>query len=271
MTGEGVLTVVQARMGSTRLPGKVMLPLAGRPALLLQLERLRASRLKGRLVVATTTDPADDVIERLARDNGFECFRGHPTDLLDRHVQAARACEARFVVKIPSDCPLIDPRVVDRVLGRFLSAPGRWDYVSNLHPPTHPDGNDVEIMTLEALETAWRNASAAFQREHTTPFLWDQPEWFRIGNVEWETGDDFSRTHRLTLDYPEDYEFLAAVCDALTRRGPLVPLEEIVALLERRPGLLRINARHAGVNWYWDHIEKLRTVPLHATRPPEFV
>jgi spore coat polysaccharide biosynthesis protein SpsF len=143
--------------------------------------------------------------------------------------------------------------------------------VSNLHPPTHPDGNDVEIMTFEALETAWHEASAAFQREHTTPFLWDQPERFRIGNVEWETGDDFSRTHRLTLDYPEDHEFLAAVCDALYCRGTLVKLEEIVALLARRPGLLRINARHAGANWYWDHIEKLRTVPLHATRPPEFV
>ena len=269
MTAGTVVTFVQARLGSTRLPGKVLLPLAGRPALLLQLERLRAARLVGTIVVATTTDPADDPIESLASVHGFACFRGHPTDLLDRHVAAARAFGARYVVKIPSDCPVIDPRVVDRVLGRFLSPAWRFDYVSNLHPATWPDGNDVEIMTFEALETAWREAPPGFHREHTTPFLWDQPGRFRIGNVAWETGRDLSLSHRFTLDYAEDHAFLAAVCDALAPRGPLFPLEEILALLERRPELPRINARHAGANWYWRHLAELRTVPSRATRRPE--
>lgn len=262
------VVVVQARTGSTRLPGKVLLPVAGAPMLERMLERIRAAKTPFELVVATTTDPSDEPVARLCARLGVLAFRGHPTDLLDRHVMAARAVRADRVVKIPSDCPLVDPAVIDRVLDHFDTTPG-LDYASNLHPPTWPDGNDVEVMTAAALEEAWREATRPHEREHTTPFLWDQPERFRIGNVRWQTGVDLSASHRLTVDYREDYELVAAVYDALyTPDRPVFSLEEVLALLERRPDLHAINARYAGVNWYRHHLADLRTVGPGDTRCP---
>src|SRR5262245_53556832 len=153
-----VVTVVQARTASTRLPGKVLLPLGGATVLQRMLERVARARRCGVVIVATTTDPEDDEIEAVCGHAGVGCYRGHPTDLLDRHYQVARALDAAAVVKIPSDCPLIDPAVIDRVIGAFLDAPGCWDYASNLHPPTYPDGNDVEICSAAALTAAWTEA-----------------------------------------------------------------------------------------------------------------
>jgi spore coat polysaccharide biosynthesis protein SpsF len=259
--------VVQARSGSIRLPGKVLLPLAGAPALVRMLERVLAARTPFDLVVATTDRREDDELAALVRRLGVRLFRGHPTDLLDRHYRAALAARADLVVKIPSDCPLVDPATIDRVLGAFLAAPGRYDYLGNLHPASWPDGNDVEVMTMESLACAWRLASAAHEREHTTPFLWDQPDRFRIGNVRWETGLDYSLTHRFTLDYPDDYALLAAVYEALWRRErPVFRLGEVLKLLEVQPGLRERNARYAGVNWYRKHLGALRTVGASETR-----
>jgi spore coat polysaccharide biosynthesis protein SpsF len=138
--------------------------------------------------------------------------------------------------------------------------------VSNLHPQSYPDGNDVEVMTMAALETAWREARRDFEREHTTPFLWDQPERFRIGNVLWETGLDYSRSHRFTIDYREDYEFISAVYAEL-QGGPQerpFGLGEILALLSRRPELMLLNQRYLGVNWYRHHRSDLRTISAEA-------
>jgi spore coat polysaccharide biosynthesis protein SpsF len=261
-----VITVVQARTNSTRLPGKVLLPLLGQPLLLRMVERLHAARLAGVVVVATTTDLVDDPIEALCLAESIPCFRGHPTDLLDRHVRAGQWLEADAVVKIPSDCPLIDPAVVDRVIGEFLRHPGRYDYVSNLHPASYPDGNDVEIMSMTALETAWREAQRDFEREHTTPFLWEQPERFCLGNVRWGGGRDLSMIQRWTLDYREDYLLIKAVFEALYPRNPRFGLGDILALLERRPELMEINRRHVGVNWYRHHLHELRTISVAETQ-----
>lgn len=260
-----VVTVVQARTASSRLPGKVLLPLAGSVVLLRMLERVRRASLAGTIVVATTTDRSDDVVARVCETNGIRVFRGHPTDLLDRHVAAARSLGAEHVVKIPSDCPLVDPKAIDRVVGQHLASAGRYDYVSNLHPESWPDGNDVEVMTFAALESAWREATAPHEREHTTPFLWDQPERFRIGSVTLG-GWDLSRTHRLVLDYPEDYALIRGVYDELHARNPAFGLSEILALLARRPDLSGVNARHRGVNWYRHHLDALRTVTAAETR-----
>ena len=261
------LVVVQARTGSTRLPGKVLLPVAGAPLLVRMLERVLAARTRFELVVATTGLPEDDGLADLVHRFGVRVFRGHPTDLLDRHFRAAHAARADVVVKIPSDCPLVDPAALDRVLSAFFVEPGRYDFVSNLHPATWPDGNDVEVMTFAALERAHRSASARHEREHTTPYLWDRPDRFRVGNVVWETGLDFSMTHRFTLDYADDYAFVAAVYEALWRADrPPFPLADILALLEARPQLRELNVRYAGVNWYRHHLAELRTVPPGATR-----
>jgi len=256
-----MLVIVQARTSSTRLPGKVLRPLAGRPLLERMLQRIQAASSTFDLVVATTTDPRDDAIVDLATRMDVPTFRGHTTDLLDRHVQAARWRRADVVVKIPSDCPLIAPEVIDRVLSAWPTEGRSLDYLSNLHPPTYPDGNDVEVMSIEALELSWREAKKPHEREHATSFLWDQPERFRLGNVIWETGLDYSTSHRFTIDYVEDYEFIRAVYDELcTASRPIFSLHDVLDLLAAKPDLLEINRQHRGVNWYRHHLAELRTV-----------
>lgn len=266
MTAPLVVSVVQARVGSSRLPSKVLLPLGGATVLEQMLERVARARLSGALVVATTTAPADDDIEALCGRVRVACYRGHPEDLLDRHYQVARALGASAVVKLPSDCPLIDPAVIDRVIGVYLEAEGHWDYVSNLHPATYPDGNDVEICSFAALETAWRIATRSFEREHTTPFLWERPQLFRLSNVAWETGRDCSKSHRVVLDYVEDYDVIRQVFNALSPRAPAFGVADVVQYLDTHPAVAALNARHHGVNWYRRHLAELRTVTLADTR-----
>lgn len=260
-----VVVVVQARTGSSRLPGKVLKPACGAPLLVRQVERIAAASMPSEIIVATTVDAADEPIVQICDAAGFQVVRGHPTDCLDRHVVAARAAKADAVVKIPSDCPLIDPAAIDRVIGEYLAAPDRWDFVSNLHPPTWPDGNDVEIMPMAVLETAWREVQRPLEREHTTPFIWDQPERFRVCNVRWETGLDYSESHRFTLDYEEDYQMIRAVYDALWEpTHPIFPIADILALLEARPEIRNLNARHLGVTWYRNHPGELKTVEVRS-------
>jgi spore coat polysaccharide biosynthesis protein SpsF len=264
-----VVAVIQARTGSTRLPGKVLMPIAGKPLLLRMIERVKAATLLDDIVVATTTNEEDDVIRRLCKEIGVPVFCGHPTDLLDRHYRAASVRGADVVAKIPSDCPLIDPRIIDRVVSHFRVLRD-IDYVGNLHPATYPDGNDVELVPMHVLETAWCEADRNFEREHMTPFIWDQPERFRLANVAWETGLDYSMSHRFTVDYPEDYSFVDAVYRELhVDGGEPFSLDAILCLLEQRPDIFRINAHLAGVNWYRSHLAELRTVRAHETVPRE--
>ncbi len=266
MTSGLVVTVVQARCGSTRLPRKVLLPLGDATILEKMVERVARARRHGTLVVAATTAPEDDEIEVVCARARLPCYRGHPEDLLDRHYQVARALGAAYVVKIPSDCPLIDPVVIDRVIGAYLNAPDGCDYLSNLHPQSYPDGNDVEICSFAALESAWRLATRGFEREHTTPFLWERPNLFRIGNVTWETGLDLSKSHRVVLDYVEDYEVIRRVFDALSPTNPWFGVADVVRYLDDHPDVATLNARHRGVNWYRHHLAELRTVTAADTR-----
>lgn len=262
-----ILVVMQTRTGSTRYAGKVLLPLAGQPLFVRQAQRILAARNHFEFVVATTTDAADDAIRECCRSARLDCFSGHRTDLLDRHYRAALDRQADIIVKIPSDCPLIDPGVVDRVIGHYLTHAGEYDYVSNLHPASYPDGNDVELMTMAALETAWLTADKGFEREHTTPFIWERPDRFRLANVVWESGLDYSMTHRFTIDYPEDYVFLEAVYQRLwTPDRPVFTLDDILALLDREPQIYALNAHYRGVNWYRHHLHELTRVNERQTR-----
>jgi spore coat polysaccharide biosynthesis protein SpsF len=266
------LIVVQARLGSTRLPGKVLLDLAGQPLILRMVERLRRIRTPARILIATTTELEDDPLVSCCTSAGIDVYRGHPTDLLDRHHQAAIAYEADPIAKIPSDCPLIDPEIVDQVFSRF--AQGNCDYASNLHPASYPDGNDVEVMSVAALATAWREASRKFEREHTTPYLWENLQRFRIANVLWQekTADtqarDYSMSHRWTIDYAEDYDFVERVYAELYADNPHFGLDDILALLARQPDIADLNAKYAGVNWYRHHLRELKTVNADRTRSP---
>ncbi len=261
-----IITVIQSRMGSTRLPGKVMMPLAGKPLLYRMHERVAASELSGNIIIAATKEETDVPIIELCEENNLNYYRGHSTDLLERHYKAAKIFNADVVVKIPSDCPLIDPNIIDKVIKYFIDNFPKYDFVSNLHPATYPDGNDVEVMTMKAIEDAWQNAKLPLEREHTTPFLWENPDKFRIGNVIWETGLDFSMTHRFTIDYKEDYDFIKTVYDELYSENNMFKLDDILNLLDDNPEIKRINEKYAGVNWYRNHLNELKTIDPGQTK-----
>ncbi len=258
-----IVVVVQARMSSSRLPEKVMKPLAGMPALYRQVERIRFANEPSTVVVATSTNDDDSEIVRLCKYYDIPVMRGSLLDLLDRHYQCAKEYCADAIVKIPSDCPLIDPAIIDKVIRYYREHKCDFDYVSNLHPASYPDGNDVEVMSMAALETAWRNARIMMQREHTTPYIWDTG-LFRCGNVLWETGQNLSMSHRWTLDYAEDYEFIRTVYAELYDANPRFTIDDILHLLQERPDIHTINEEFAGVNWYRHHLDELHTI--HATQ-----
>ena len=253
-------------MGSTRLPGKVFLPLAGKPLLLRMYERVAFTKYTGEIIIAITEDEVDNQLFKLCQLNNIKVFRGHSLDLLDRHYKVAKKYNAEVVIKIPSDCPLIDPEIIDKVILYYINNKEKFDFVSNLHPPTYPDGNDVELMSFKVLENAWINAKIDFEREHTTPYIWENPDKFRIGNVVWETGLDYSMTHRFTIDYKEDYEFIKRVYDELYEDNKRFGLKNILALLEKKPEIKKINEMYAGVNWYRNHLDELKTISPERTR-----
>ncbi|MEA5258514.1 glycosyltransferase family protein [Arcicella aquatica] len=261
-----ITIVVQARMSSSRLPKKVLLPILGESLLYRMIERLQQIKHQATIVIATSEDQQDDVIEQFCQEKNIICYRGSLNNLLDRHYQVGVLTNAKIVLKIPSDCPLIDPRIVDKVLDFYVENEGKYDFVSNLHPATYPDGNDVEIMTFEALSKAWNEASRPLELEHTTPYFWENPDKFRLANVTWETGLDYSMSHRFTIDYHEDYLFIKRVFEELYPQNPAFSLDDILGLLQQKPEIYTINERFAGVNWYRNHLDELKTITPEQTK-----
>lgn len=233
-TGETVV-ILQARTGSKRLPGKVLADVGGRPLLALVIERSQAIQGVDRVLVATTTAEGDRPILSLARDCGAEAFTGSEEDVLDRFYRVARAAGASTIVRVTADCPLLDPSVSSLVVARFLQ--GSYDYVSNTHPPTFPDGLDTEVFSFNALERAWSEARLPSEREHVTPYLWKQPDRFRIGHVEGER--DLSG-YRWTVDESADLAFVRAVYGRLNRQ-PRFGMQQVLALLNEHPELQGLN------------------------------
>ncbi len=262
-----LLIIIQVRRSSSRLKDKVLLPLCGKELFVRMIERVNSSKYGKNVVVATTKEKEDDIIEQICKREHINIYRGSTEDLLDRHFKAALYYKAEFIAKIPSDCPLIDPAIIDKVIGFFMENISNYDYVSNLHPPSYPDGNDVEIMTLKALEKAWENSEKKFMREHTTPYLWENPDKFRIGNVKWESGLDYSMTHRFTIDYIEDYFFIKKVYDLLYNKNKRFGLNDILEIIDiKYPEIKEINKKYAGVNWYRNHLKELKTVSSKWTK-----
>ncbi|MGB2797393.1 MAG: glycosyltransferase family protein [Phycisphaerae bacterium] len=231
-----VVVVIQARMDSTRLPGKVLMPLGGKPAIAHVLERAGWIPGVSRVVLATTNSPADDPLVDFCHSVGAAVFRGSEEDVLDRYYQAARRFAADVVVRVTGDCPLLAPEVSGAVVRRLLESGA--DYSSNVHPPTYPDGLDTEALTFAALERAWRGATQKSEREHVTLHVASHPERFRLVNVAGER--DLSAL-RLTLDEEADYRLLGAIFAALENRGWFGSLAEVMAVLDAQPELLEIN------------------------------
>ena len=235
-----ILAVLQARVSSTRFPGKVLREILGTPMILRQVERVRRARSIGGLLLATSVDPADDPLALLCGENGVACFRGSLDDVLDRFYQASLLHQPEHVVRLTGDCPLADPALIDHVVGTHVTR--RSDYTSNTIPPTYPDGLDIEVIRFSCLEQAWREAKLPSEREHVTPFLYGRPNRYRIGAVR--NAVDLSAL-RWTVDEPDDFELVRTVYEALYPGNPVFTTEEILAFLERNPALKTWNVRHA--------------------------
>jgi spore coat polysaccharide biosynthesis protein SpsF len=227
--------IVQARMGSTRLPGKVLRPLAGEPMLARCVSRLLRAKSLDRVVVATTTGADDDAIVELCRARGWPWFRGECDDVLDRYCGAARAFGADVMVRVTSDCPLLSPRVVDRV----VAALGDADLASNVIPRhTWPRGLDAEAVRMEALERACRDDADPATREHVTLYIKRHPERFRLVPVNHD--EDLSEM-RWTVDTPDDYAFASRVYEHFGHDG--FSWREVLALVRSHPEIAALN-RH---------------------------
>lgn len=234
-----IYAIIQARMGSSRLPGKVLMDLAGQPVLARVVDRVAASSRVDQVIVATTDQPEDNAIAVLCSQEGWNCYRGSASDVLDRYYQAAQAAGATAgdaVVRITADCPLIDPTVIDEVISLFSAH--QLDYASNVDPPTFPDGLDVEVIDYWALQKAWEEADLISEREHVTPYIRNHKELFRQDSLRGEA--DLSQW-RWTLDEPADYQFLLGIYTKLPGLNRDTSMGEILSFLSNHPDLTQIN------------------------------
>jgi len=233
------VAIIQARMGSTRLPGKVLLDLAGEPMLARDVNRVQRASLIDQVVVATTTQPADEAIANLCAARGWPCFRGSEEDVLDRYYRAAVAYSADVVVRITSDCPLIEPAVTDRVVQEFLQRQPDVDYACNILPRrTFPRGLETEVLRFDVLERAWREDTNPAWREHVTQYIQRHSDLFRIHGVVNDT--DLSAM-RWTVDTPEDMEIVQRIYSHFGH--DCFSWLDVLALLSEHPEWLDIN-RH---------------------------
>lgn len=230
------VAIIQARMGSTRFPNKVMRPICGTPMIGLLLERLARAQRVDRIVVATSASVANDALERYVRELGFGVFRGSEDDVLDRYYQVAKQERADTVLRITGDCPLIDPGVVDAVVEEFSRSGA--DYASNVEPPTFPDGLDTEVFTFAALERAWREATSRHDREHVTPYIREpgRAAHANVAHAVDESGE------RWTVDEPPDFELIERVFTHFHPRRDF-GWQEVIALRDAHPEWFEIN-RH---------------------------
>ena len=227
-------------MNSSRLPGKVLLDIAGQPMLVRVVERARRAQSIDGVLIATTSDPSDDALEAACRERGYPVYRGSQFDVLDRFYQAARQAQADVVVRLTADCPVIDPAVIDQTVAAFRAAGA--DFGANRLPPpwkrTFPIGLDTEVCSFAGLERAWKEATLPFEREHVMPYFYDQEGRFKITVIDHQPD---CGAQRWTVDTPEDLELLRAIFARLGGRDDFSWLD-VLALVEREPELQRINA-----------------------------
>jgi len=231
-----VVAIIQARMGSTRLPGKVMKEIVGKPMLWHVINRVKNAKELNDIVIATTNLKEDTQILDLASEIGVKTYAGSENDVLDRYYQAAIMSKADVIVRITADCPLADPNVIDKVVRYYRI--NDFDYVSTSIKPTFPDGIDVEVFRFASLKKAWSEAKLASEREHVTPYIWKNPNIFKIKNYE---NEDDILYMRWSVDEQCDLEFLREIYNRLYAKDTLFYMEDVVDLLTKNPELMDIN------------------------------
>jgi len=233
-----VIGLIQVRMGSTRLPGKSLMEINGKPMLWHLIKRVEKSKLIDKIVIATTVEKQDDAIEEFAKKEGIDCFRGSEMDIMDRLYNALKAFNGDIGVRITGDCPLVDHQVIDKLIGYYLEHKDEFDIVTNIFPPTHPQGLSVEVFPREILERALNEMNDPFWREWVTVYFYENPDKYRVANIKNE--ENFAH-HRWTVDYEEDYKFVDAVFSALGPNGEDFTMEDILKFLVKHDEIYNLN------------------------------
>lgn len=236
-----IIAIIQARMGSSRFPGKVLKDICGRTILERIVERLSFSKKIDRVYIATSETPADDKVEELCREKNIGIFRGSENDVLDRFYQAAKhfgVADGDAIARITGDCPLLDPNIVDNVIDLFLK--NDFDYAANVNPPTFPDGLDIEVMKFSALEKSWKIANLLSEREHVTWHIRTHPDDFLIGNLFSDI--DYSKL-RWTLDEPEDFEVIETIYKNFDKGNKIFFMEDILKFLDENKEIQEKNKK----------------------------
>lgn len=235
-------------MGSTRLPGKVLKEVNGKPLLQFMLSRASEAKLIDKIVIATTNDKLDDPIADFCVRNNFSFYRGSENDVLDRYFQIAKTYGAQIIIRCTADCPLIDGEVIDATVSLFLNS--NVDYASNTCPPkvkTYPDGSDVEVFSFDALERAWKETKNPKDREHVTFYFWDRGQNFKTALLN--NKQDWGK-YRITLDYPEDLIAIEKIIKRISEKKIKGSLGQIVNIIDNDPEILGINSKYSwGMNW----------------------
>ncbi len=233
--------LLQARMGSSRLPGKILLPVLDRQLLKLTIERINQSKFVEEVILLIPDASTDDILESFAIDEKIKFFRGNEKNCLDRHYQAAKYFDIDVFAKTTSDCCLIDSRVIDEVIELYFSKSPNCDYVSNICPPTFPDGLDIEVFNFSTLEKTWELAKSDFDKEHTTTFIRNNPNLFKIINHEHSKSNLFKK-HRWCLDFEDDYLFIKTIFEKLYLNNNNFSMENILELLDNNKEINMINS-----------------------------
>ena len=237
-----IAAIIQARMGSTRLPGKVLKEVLGKPLLMYQIERVRVSNLLDKVIVATSVLPKDDVIADFCERNNIDCFRGSENDVLSRYYECAKKYKADIIARLTADCPLLDPIVIDSVISLFQKE--KADYAANTAPPettSFPDGSDVEVFSMQALERAFVECQDPHDREHVTFYFWRYDNNFKA--VQLTQDVDWSR-YRFTVDYPEDFEVVEFIIKELLKKNGFGHLENIIKIIDSNSMIKQKNAKY---------------------------
>ena len=257
------ICIIQARIASSRLLGKILLPGYNKPLLEHLVERLKKSKKINKVVIATSTNKEDDIINEFCLSRKIPVFRGHPSNLLKRYYECAKEFKADNVIRITSDCPLMDYRLIDKMIFSFLKIKN-LDYYSNVHPPTCPDGFDVEIFRLEILKKAYFNAKKKYEKEHVTPYIWDNPNLFKLSNYSLKKTNYYDK-YRLTLDYKEDYYLIWNIFKNLYKKNKFFSFEEIINFLKKNPKYV-VNKNYIKVNWMGYYFKNLKTINKKYTK-----
>jgi spore coat polysaccharide biosynthesis protein SpsF len=230
------IAIIQARMKSTRLPGKILKKIKDNVVLDYVIERLRLCEKLDNIVLATTTAKKDDILEKYSIKKKIDYFRGNEEDVLSRYYHTAKKYKADIIVRITSDCPLVDPEIVDEVIRKHIE--DNFDYTANTIKRTYPRGLDVEVFNFDVLEADFKNANEKYQREHVTPYIKEHPEKFKLKNIE-AKGKLNRPDIRITIDTIEDFELIKKIIQYFNNLN--FNAEEIIDFLDRNPDLLEIN------------------------------